>query len=149
MAQEQAAPSGPDLTQGVTFADFVDGKLVGHVGDEEVLLVRSGSQLFAIGAHCTHYHGPLGDGLVVGATMPHLPSTGPICPRTISPARRRRIGCRCGRTTSMPRTESNCAATWKSPASIRRLANSSWLEAKTSPTTACCWRPVRSRCGFR
>src|ERR1700681_600929 len=69
MAQEQAAPSGPDLTQGVTFADFVDGKLVGHVGDEEVLLVRSGSELFAIGAHCTHYHGPLGDGLVVGDTV--------------------------------------------------------------------------------
>src|SRR4249920_2369143 len=69
MAQEQAAPSGPDLTQGVTFADFVDGKLVGHVGDEEVLLVRSGSELFAIGAHCTHYHGPLGDGLVVGDSV--------------------------------------------------------------------------------
>ena len=69
MAQEQAAPSGPDLTQGVTVADFVDGKLVGHVGDEEVLLVRSGSELFAIGAHCTHYHGPLGDGLVVGDSV--------------------------------------------------------------------------------
>ena len=69
MAQEQAAPSGPDLTQGVTVADFVDGKVVGHVGDEEVLLVRSGSELFAIGAHCTHYHGPLGDGLVVGDSV--------------------------------------------------------------------------------
>ena len=40
--------------------------LLGHVGDEEVLLVRSGSEIFAIGAHCTHYHGPLADGLVVG-----------------------------------------------------------------------------------
>jgi len=70
MAQEQAAPSGPDLTQGVTFADFVDGKLLGHVGDdEEVLLVHSGAELFAIGAHCTHYHGPLGDGLVVGDSV--------------------------------------------------------------------------------
>lgn len=69
MAQEQSAPSGPDLTQGVASADLVDGKLVGHVGDEEVLLVRSGSRLFAIGAHCTHYHGPLGDGLVVGDSV--------------------------------------------------------------------------------
>ena len=69
MAQEPSAPSGPDLTQGVASADLVDGKLVGHVGDEEVLLVRSGSQLFAIGAHCTHYHGPLGDGLVVGNSV--------------------------------------------------------------------------------
>ena len=69
MAQEQAPPSGPDLTQGVAFADLVDGKLVGHVGDEEVLLVRSGSELFAIGAHCTHYHGPLADGIVVGDSV--------------------------------------------------------------------------------
>jgi NADPH-dependent 2,4-dienoyl-CoA reductase/sulfur reductase-like enzyme/nitrite reductase/ring-hydroxylating ferredoxin subunit len=53
----------------VAAADLVDGKLVGHVGDEEVLLVRSGSQLFAIGAHCTHYHGPLGDGLVAGDSV--------------------------------------------------------------------------------
>jgi NADPH-dependent 2,4-dienoyl-CoA reductase/sulfur reductase-like enzyme/nitrite reductase/ring-hydroxylating ferredoxin subunit len=69
MGQEQSAPAGPDLTQGVAAADLVDGKLVGHVGDEEVLLVRSGSQLFAISAHCTHYHGPLGDGLVAGGTV--------------------------------------------------------------------------------
>ena len=40
--------------------------LLGHVGDEEVLLVRSGSEIFAIGAHCTHYHGPLAEGLVAG-----------------------------------------------------------------------------------
>ena len=69
MAEEQSAPSGPDLTQGVASADLVDGKLVGHVGVEEVLLVRSGSRLFAIGAHCTHYHGPLGDGLVAGDSV--------------------------------------------------------------------------------
>ena len=44
MAQEQAPPSGPDLTQGVAFAELADGKLVGHVGDEEVLLVHSGAE---------------------------------------------------------------------------------------------------------
>jgi NADPH-dependent 2,4-dienoyl-CoA reductase/sulfur reductase-like enzyme/nitrite reductase/ring-hydroxylating ferredoxin subunit len=69
MAQEQAPPSGPDLTQGVGLTDLVDGKLLGHVGDEEVLLVRSDSGLFAIGAHCTHYHGPLAEGLVVGESV--------------------------------------------------------------------------------
>ena len=63
MAQEQAPPSGPDLTQGVAFDAFVDGKLVGHVGGEEVLLVHSGAELFAVGAHCSHYHAPLADGL--------------------------------------------------------------------------------------
>ena len=43
--------------------------LVGRVGDDEVLLARAGSELFAVGAHCTHYHGPLADGLVVGDTV--------------------------------------------------------------------------------
>ncbi len=69
MAQEQAPPSGPDLTQGVAFDAFVDGKLVGHVGSEEVLLVHSGAELFAVGAHCSHYHAPLADALVVGASV--------------------------------------------------------------------------------
>ena len=45
------------------------GKLVGHVGDDEVLLVRRGADIFAIGAHCTHYHGPLVEGIVVGETV--------------------------------------------------------------------------------
>ena len=63
MAEEQKAPSGPDLAQGVAIEDFVDGKLLGHVGDEEVLLVRRGDEIFAVGAHCTHYHGPLAEGL--------------------------------------------------------------------------------------
>ncbi|WP_438276997.1 FAD-dependent oxidoreductase [Nitrobacter sp.] len=65
MAEEQARPSGPDLTQGVDPGVFKDGKLVGHVGDREILLVREGSEIFAIDAHCSHYHGPLVDGLVV------------------------------------------------------------------------------------
>jgi NADPH-dependent 2,4-dienoyl-CoA reductase/sulfur reductase-like enzyme/nitrite reductase/ring-hydroxylating ferredoxin subunit len=69
MAQEQASPSGPDLTQGVALSDLVDGRLVGHVSNEEVLLVRAGSELFAIGAHCSHYHGPLAEGVVTGDTI--------------------------------------------------------------------------------
>lgn len=69
MSQDQAAPTGPDLTQGVKLSDFENGKLSGHVGDQEVLLVRSGVDIFAVGAHCSHYHGPLADGLVVGDTV--------------------------------------------------------------------------------
>ena len=42
MAQEQTPPSGLDLTQGVAFGDLVDGKLISHVGGEQVLLVHSG-----------------------------------------------------------------------------------------------------------
>ena len=70
MAQDQAKPIGPDLAQGVALAEIADGdKLAGHVGDEAVLLVRRGADVFAIGAHCTHYHGPLAEGLVVGHTV--------------------------------------------------------------------------------
>ena len=69
MAEDQGASKGPDLTTGVALSDFVNGRLVGHVGNEEVLLIRTDSKLFAIGAHCTHYHGPLADGIVVGETV--------------------------------------------------------------------------------
>ena len=63
-------PSGPDLTIGVAQHEVADGgKLLGHVGEEDVLLVRRGTEIFAVGAHCTHYHGPLADGLVVGDTV--------------------------------------------------------------------------------
>src|SRR6202142_2515185 len=69
MAQERSPSRGPDLTQGVTLAEFLDGKLAGHVGDREVLLVHSGTEIFAVAAHCTHYHGPLAEGLVMGNTI--------------------------------------------------------------------------------
>ena len=70
MAEASAEPSGPDLAEGVALADLADGgKLVGHAGGKPILLVRSGNEVFAVGAQCTHYNGPLGDGLVVGDTV--------------------------------------------------------------------------------
>src|SRR5580692_6218507 len=66
MADQQASPAGPDLSKGVAPSDFSGAMLLGHVGDDEVLLVRSGSEIFAIDAHCSHYHGPLADGVVDG-----------------------------------------------------------------------------------
>src|ERR1041384_5512112 len=67
MGGDQAKPSGPDLAAGVAFADLADGKpVVGHAGDDAVLLVRQGQEVFAVGATCTHYSGPLAEGLVVG-----------------------------------------------------------------------------------
>ena len=70
MAQDETGPAGPDLTQGIMLAELADGgMLVGHVGDEEVLLVRQGTDIFAVGAHCTHYHGPLVEGIVVDGTL--------------------------------------------------------------------------------
>ncbi len=51
-----ASSSNPDLAQGVAFDDLEDGGLLaGHVGDEAVVLARRGSEVFAIGATCTHW----------------------------------------------------------------------------------------------
>ena len=73
MTAESETPNGPDLTQGVDFAELErDGKLVGRVGEEEVLLVLREDEVFAIGAHCSHYHAPLVDGLVLGGEI-HCP----------------------------------------------------------------------------
>jgi NADPH-dependent 2,4-dienoyl-CoA reductase/sulfur reductase-like enzyme/nitrite reductase/ring-hydroxylating ferredoxin subunit len=70
MAEEIAKPKGPDLTKGIAQASLPeDSMLVGHVGEEDVLLVRSNADIFALSAHCTHYHGPLADGLVVDGTV--------------------------------------------------------------------------------
>jgi apoptosis-inducing factor 3 len=70
MAAEQTASVGPDLAQGIALAELPDGaKLVGHVGQDPVLLVRRGADMFAIGAHCTHYSGPLAEGLIVDDTV--------------------------------------------------------------------------------
>jgi NADPH-dependent 2,4-dienoyl-CoA reductase/sulfur reductase-like enzyme/nitrite reductase/ring-hydroxylating ferredoxin subunit len=64
------APEGPDLAAGVAAADVPEGAmLVGHVGEAAVLVARTGGELFAIDAHCTHYHGPLGEGLLVGEVV--------------------------------------------------------------------------------
>ena len=59
----------PDLTVGVPVSSLSSGMLLGRVGDADVVLVRSGDRFFAVGAHCTHYHGPLAEGLVVGDTI--------------------------------------------------------------------------------
>src|SRR5450755_666740 len=69
MAHEQAPPAGPDLTLGISLSEFTGETLLGHVGGEDVLLVRSGSDIFAIDAHCSHYHGPLAEGLVVDESI--------------------------------------------------------------------------------
>ncbi len=67
MAQDLA---GPDLKQGISVSMLADGAtLTGHADGEPVLLVRQGAEIFAVGAHCTHYHGALADGLVAGDTV--------------------------------------------------------------------------------
>src|SRR5262245_11919745 len=66
----EPGPEPVDLSKGVLAASLGDGDmLLGRVGDEEVVLVRSGADLFAIRAHCSHYRGPLVKGLVVNDTV--------------------------------------------------------------------------------
>ncbi|HXS42852.1 MAG TPA: FAD-dependent oxidoreductase [Stellaceae bacterium] len=60
----------PDLKEGIAEGDLADGAmLVGQVDDSTVLLARRGKDIFAIGASCTHYGGPLGEGLMVEDTV--------------------------------------------------------------------------------
>jgi len=60
----------PDLTAGIALDSIPrDGMIVGRVGDDDVLVARVGDRVFAVGAYCTHYHGSLVDGLIVGDTV--------------------------------------------------------------------------------
>ena len=67
---EPSKPTGPDLAQGIPLDDLADGGMIGgHVGEEPVLLARRGDEFFAIGSACSHYGGPLAEGLAVGDTV--------------------------------------------------------------------------------
>src|SRR6185295_5143577 len=58
------------LAAGVPASSLATGAmLLGRVGEDEVILARSGDRFFAVGAACTHYHGALADGLLVGDTV--------------------------------------------------------------------------------
>lgn len=70
MSEQEKKLNGPDFAQGVAPADIAEGGMIlGHVAGEAVLLARRGHELFAIGAECTHYHGPLADGVLVEDTV--------------------------------------------------------------------------------
>jgi apoptosis-inducing factor 3 len=70
MGTAQTNSAGPDLAQGIRVDQLADGgMLAGHVGEEPVILVRRGDDFHAVGATCTHYGGPLAEGLVVGDTV--------------------------------------------------------------------------------
>lgn len=70
MASQASEDNGHDLAKGVLLSDFGDRPMLrGHVGKKAVLLARVGDEIFAVGASCTHYSGPLDEGLVVGDTV--------------------------------------------------------------------------------
>jgi len=60
----------PDFRNGFPIRDLGDGSMIsGQADGEELVLARRGDEVFAIGAHCTHYGGPLAEGLIVGDTV--------------------------------------------------------------------------------
>src|SRR5438552_18674556 len=71
MADDKAQElKGPDLKLGVELGTLAENSpLLGHFEGEAVILVRQGENIFATGATCTHYGGPLAEGLVVGETI--------------------------------------------------------------------------------
>lgn len=70
MSAEPQSPEGPDFTAGIPMDSLADGVPVrGHVDGEAVIVVRRGEDVCAIGATCSHYGGPLAEGLVVEDTV--------------------------------------------------------------------------------
>jgi NADPH-dependent 2,4-dienoyl-CoA reductase/sulfur reductase-like enzyme/nitrite reductase/ring-hydroxylating ferredoxin subunit len=73
MAEASQDLEGPDFERGWDIDKVPDaGMLLGHAFGEAVLAARRGDELFAIGATCTHYGGPLAKGLMVECTV-HCP----------------------------------------------------------------------------
>ena len=73
MAETSSELEGPDFEKGCNINDIANGTmLLGHAFGEPVLVARRGEELFAIGATCTHYGGPLAKGLMVDCTV-HCP----------------------------------------------------------------------------
>lgn len=70
MSSSDTKLTGPDFSNGIPAADLADGALLlGHAHGEAVVLARRGTEVFAIGATCTHYSGPLAEGALVGDTL--------------------------------------------------------------------------------
>jgi NADPH-dependent 2,4-dienoyl-CoA reductase/sulfur reductase-like enzyme/nitrite reductase/ring-hydroxylating ferredoxin subunit len=71
MSSEKAELTGPDLEKDGIAPDAIqDGAmLLGHAQGEAVLLARRGDRVLAVGATCTHYGGPLSEGVFDGGSI--------------------------------------------------------------------------------
>lgn len=58
---------GPNFSEGVSVDEFkINNKLLGHFDGAQVLMVKQENKFYAISNSCSHYGGPLSDGLVIG-----------------------------------------------------------------------------------
>jgi apoptosis-inducing factor 3 len=70
MSEQSQDLAGPDLAAGVPISSIPEnGMLSGHAQGKPVVVAKHGADIFAISAQCTHYGGPLGEGLRVGETV--------------------------------------------------------------------------------
>ena len=70
MTEHSDELTGPDLTQGLEISSIRPGQLIaGHAFGEPVLLVHVEPNWFAVGSKCTHYGGPLAEGVLVSETI--------------------------------------------------------------------------------
>jgi len=61
---------GPDFAAGIAASQLHDGdKMLGHAFGDAVLMARLGDEYVAIGATCTHYGGPLAEGVIEDGTV--------------------------------------------------------------------------------
>jgi apoptosis-inducing factor 3 len=73
MAETSSELEGPDFQRGCEIDKLTDGEmLLGHAFGEAILAARRSQEIFAIGATCTHYGGPLAKGLMVECIV-HCP----------------------------------------------------------------------------
>jgi NADPH-dependent 2,4-dienoyl-CoA reductase/sulfur reductase-like enzyme/nitrite reductase/ring-hydroxylating ferredoxin subunit len=62
--------TGPDLAHGIASSDLNEGvPVLGHAHGEPIVVVRAAGQVHAVGASCSHYGGPLAEGLVADGTI--------------------------------------------------------------------------------
>ncbi|MEO6526585.1 MAG: FAD-dependent oxidoreductase [Gemmatimonadaceae bacterium] len=70
MSTDEAALQGPDLSLGIARSELAENdRLLGHAFGEAVLLSEVGGEVFAISAACSHYGGPLAEGVIDGETV--------------------------------------------------------------------------------
>src|SRR3954449_7121049 len=116
MSAETSKPTGPDLAQGIPLDDLEDGGMIGgHVGEDPVLLARHGDEFFAIGSSCSHYGGPLADGLVVADIV--------RCPWHHA-----RFSLRTGEAVAAPAF--NPVSCWR----VQKRDGKAWVREKIEPT---------------
>ncbi|MEO8227761.1 MAG: FAD-dependent oxidoreductase [Gemmatimonadota bacterium] len=70
MTTDESLGNGPDLAAGIPATELGEGTMLeGHVGGDAVVVARYHGTVYAVGAKCTHYGGPLAEGILVDGTI--------------------------------------------------------------------------------